>query len=45
LREKIVFHPDFDETITGDKAYVGDNHFLTPFKPANTLEISSIELG
>jgi len=37
-REKIVFHLDFDETITGDKAYVGDNHFLTPFKPANTLQ-------
>jgi len=28
-REKIGFHLDFDETINGDKAYVGDNNYNT----------------
>jgi hypothetical protein len=37
-RTKLINQIQLNETLLADKAYVGDSHFLTPYKPATTNE-------
>jgi hypothetical protein len=37
-RSGFVMMLEEGETASADKGYIGDRHFLTPFKPADTLE-------
>jgi len=36
-RSAFIFNVGDDETVTGDKAYIGENCFITPFRPSRTL--------